>query len=120
MDCPSLLFFEQAFRFPTRQTLIDEFDGQTNLLADALGKACRFVSHFSTRAVEAEGEADDDLLDPVLAGDFSQPAHIFVAVDAVQCCEWTSEARVFFRQREADARTTVVNRENGSALACAQ
>src|SRR5208282_2051050 len=40
-------FFEDAFGFPTGEAFIDEFDGEVELLAKALGETRGLVGHFT-------------------------------------------------------------------------
>jgi len=75
-----------------------------DLFAEAVGKARGFFGHIAVRAVEAEGQTDNDLLDVVLANEFAETAHIFVAIDAFEV-SWGAAMRASDQPGEANART---------------
>src|SRR5271157_5531271 len=45
-DAPAHLFLEDAFGLPTGEAFVDHFDRDTNLFAEAVGKARSFLGHF--------------------------------------------------------------------------
>src|SRR5258707_9121866 len=45
LDDSSLVFFQQAFRLPTRQPLVDHFHWYSDLLLPALAKPSAFSAH---------------------------------------------------------------------------
>src|SRR5450631_1700700 len=106
------VIFQQALRFPTRQALIDHFDGDAELLANALAEAAGFFGHFAARSVEAQRQSYDDLLDAVSAHDFAETPHVFVAVDARQRVERLRQRGSRVGECEADARAAVVDTED--------
>ncbi len=61
-DAPAQLFFQDALGLPTGQAFVDHFDGDADLFAKAVGKARGFLGHVAVRAVEAQGQTDNDLL----------------------------------------------------------
>jgi len=111
-DAPPLLFLEDAFGLPTGQSFVHHGDGDADLFAEAVGKARGFFGHIAVRAVEAEGQTDNDLLDVVLANEFAETAHIFVAIDAFEGVVGRRDAGFGVSQGEANARTAVVERQD--------
>lgn len=111
-DAAAEFFFEEAFRFPASQALVHHFDGNTNLLAKAVGKAGGFLGHVTAGAIEAEGEADDDLLDMMIADELAETAHVLVAVDALEGGVWFGDAGLGVREGQADFVAAVVECED--------
>ena len=81
-DAAAKFFFEDAFGFPTGEAFVDEFDGESELLAETNGEAGSFVGHVAGCAVETKRKADDDLLDEMISGEFTEAA---VAGAAAAC-----------------------------------
>ena len=92
-DAPAQLFLEHAFGLPTGQALIAHGDGNTELSAQAFGEPRGFLSHMAARAVQAQGQTDNDPLDMVLANELSEAAHIFIAIDAFEGVVRLGDAR---------------------------
>jgi len=112
MNRAALLLFEQAFGLPTGEALVHHFDRQAELLVDTLTKTGRFFGHVASRAVEAEGKADDDLPDRVFTDKFAEAAHVFVAVDAGHGGEWTGLRVARLGDGDADADSAVIQRKD--------
>jgi hypothetical protein len=110
------LLFEQTLGFPTGKTFVDHFDRHANLFADTLGKARSFFGHFAVGAVKAQGKADDNLRYTLLASEFAEAAHIFVAIDAFQRGQWLGEARCGVGDGQANSSAAIIERHNGSGL----
>jgi hypothetical protein len=112
MENSSRLLFEQAFRFPTGEAFVDHFHRQTQLFAQARGKARCFLCHFTARAIEPERQPDDDLPNAVFAGKFAQAPHIFVAIDTLESEERPRHSGFRFGDGEADAGAPIVHRHD--------
>jgi len=112
MNCPALVLLEQPFRFPTRQPLVDHLDRQTHLLMHTLPEARRFFSHIAARAIQAEGQPNDDLLHTVFAHKFPQPPHVLVAIDAIQRPERLRQASFRIADGHTDSCAPIIQRKN--------
>ncbi len=112
LDDSSLVFFQQAFRLPTRQPLVDHFHWYSDLLLHAVRKPFRFFGHFATRAIQPQGQPHHNLLHAVLADQLAQTAHILVAIDARQHCQRLRQPRACIRDRQADACAAIIHRED--------
>jgi hypothetical protein len=109
---PSGLLFKQAFRFPTGEAFVDHIHRQTQLFAEARGKARGFLGHFTARAIEPERQPDDDLPNTVIARKFAQASHVFIAIDALESEERPRHSGFRFGDGEADAGAPVVHRQD--------
>src|SRR5260370_17496482 len=76
LDDSSLVFFQQAFRLPTRQPLVDHFHWYSDLLLHAVRKPFRFFGHFATRAVQPQRQPPHNLLPALLTDHLTQTPHI--------------------------------------------
>src|ERR1700724_337921 len=100
---PSGLLFEQAFRFPTGEALVEHVHRQTQLFAQTRGESRGLLRHFTTCAVEAERQPDDDLPNTMFAREFAQAPHVLIAIDALESEEGPSQSGFCFCDGEADA-----------------
>jgi len=102
------LLFEQTLSFPTGKAFVDHFDRHANLFADTLGKTRSFFGHFAVGAVEAQRKTYDDLRYTLLASEFAEAAHIFVAIDAFQSGQRLGEARFGVGDGQTDSGAAVI------------
>jgi hypothetical protein len=109
---PAGLLFEQSFRFPTGEAFIKHVHRQTQLFAQAHGKSRGFLCHLTARAVEAEGQPDNDLANNVFAREFAQAPQVFIAIDALKGEERAGHSGFRFCDGEADAGAAVVHRQD--------
>lgn len=78
------LFLQQTLGLPTGEAFVEHRDRHVQLLAHPRGKARGFFGHLAARAIEAQGQADDNVSDAVLAHQLSETPHVLVAIDAFQ------------------------------------
>ena len=109
------LFFEQALGFPTGQPFVRHFDGNANLFAHTFGETLGFFGHFPVGAIEAQRKSEQNQFHRVVAHQFAQPAHVFVAIDAFERAERLSDALQRLRDGEANAGAAVVHSQNFSS-----
>jgi len=108
------LLLQQALGLPTGEALVEHRDRHVQLFADARGKARGLFGHFAARAIEAQGQPDDNMSDVVLAHQLSETPHILVAIDAFQSNERARKG-VPVSNRQADAHAAIVNPDNATA-----
>jgi hypothetical protein len=106
------LLFEQTLRFPAGEALIEHIHRQAQLLAQARGEAGDLFRHFTVRAIEAEGQTDNDLADSVVARKFAQSPHVFIAIDPLESEERPRELCLRFSNSQADPRAAVIHCQN--------
>jgi hypothetical protein len=76
----------------------------------------RFFGHFAARAVQSQRKPYHNLLHTVIANDFAEAAHIFIAIHPFQRIEWPRQSGGCIGDRQADARPAIVYAENVGAL----
>jgi len=109
MQNSSGLLFQQTFRFPAGQALVEHVYGQAELLAQACGKACGLLGHIAAGAIEAQRQAHDDLPHAMLARKFAQSPHVFIAIDALESEKRPRKLRLCVGNSQANARAAVIH-----------
>ena len=107
-------FLEQALGFPTGQPFVRHFDGNANLLVHAFGEALGFFGHFAVGAIEAQRKSDQNQFHRIVAHQFAQAAHVFIAIDPFERAEGLSHTLQGFRDGQANAGAAVVQSQNFS------
>lgn len=79
---------------------------------DAACKAVGFFSHFAACAVQAQRQPNDDLANAVVAGNFPDAAHVFVAIDALEGGERQRGSGPRRGNGQANARAPIVKRKD--------